>query len=111
MIKNDIRENRHGFEYDYKFGDNVIINNHTVYKYETQYKVPFAIKRFFTNGMVNLQYVVTQIKYNIRCIEPYKSDTKVEDSSSKICMMMSTYKLPFIYFCLKEKLGKKYMIW
>ena len=95
MTKNNIRENRHGFDYDYKFLDNVIINKHTVYKYETQYKVLFAIKRFFTNEMVNLQYVVTQIKYNIRCIKPYKSDTKVEYSSSKICMMMSTYRLPF----------------
>ena len=66
IIKNNILENRHGFDYDYKLGDNVIINNHTTYKYETKYKVPLAIKRFFTNGMVNLQYGVTQIKYNIR---------------------------------------------
>ena len=28
----------------------------------------------------------------------------------KICMTMSTYELPVIYFCLKTKLGKNYMI-
>ena len=41
------------------------------------------ITQCFTNGRVKLQNGATQITYNIRCIKPYKSDTKVEDSDSK----------------------------
>ena len=33
--------------------------------------------------MVNLQCGPSKIRYNIRRIKPYKSDTKVEDISSK----------------------------
>ena len=40
------------------------------------------IKQCFTNGMVNLQCGAIKIKYNIRCIVPYKLDTKVEDYNS-----------------------------
>ena len=38
----------------------------------------------FTNGM-------TEIRYSIRHIQPYKSDTQVEDFNSKICLKMSAY--------------------
>ena len=41
------------------------------------------ITQCFTNVTVNLQNGATQIMYAIRLIKPYKSDTKVEDSSSK----------------------------
>ena len=41
------------------------------------------ITQYFTNVTVNLQCGVIQIKYNIRHIKPYKSDTNVEDISSK----------------------------
>ena len=54
-----------------------MLTNHNVYKYETLYKCPFVITQCFNNGTVNLQYGVVQIKYNIRGIKPYKSDTKV----------------------------------
>ena len=47
------------------------------------YKGPFAIKKCFTNGTVKLKYGPTEIRYNIRIIKPYKSDTKFEDSNSK----------------------------
>ena len=60
-----------------------MLANHTAYKYETPYKVPFVITRCFTNGTVKFQYVPTEISYNIRQIKPYKSDTKVEDFNSK----------------------------
>ena len=56
-----------------------MLNNHAAYKYETPYKVPFLITQCFTNGTVNLQHGVTKIRYNIRQINPYKSDTNVED--------------------------------
>ena len=38
---------------------------------------------FYHNGMVNLQCGLIQINYNIRRINPYKSDTKVENYNSK----------------------------
>ena len=41
------------------------------------------ITQCFTNGKVNPQYGLVQIKYDIRRIKPYKSDTKVDDFSSK----------------------------
>ena len=44
---------------------------------------PFVITHCFTNVSVNLQCGTVQIKYNIRHINPYKSDTKVENFSSK----------------------------
>ena len=37
-----------------KVGDNVMLTNHTEYKYETPYRGPFVITQCFTNGMVNL---------------------------------------------------------
>ena len=58
-----------------------MLTNHTAYKYETPYKGPFLITQCFTNGTINLQCGVVQIKYNIRCIKPYKSDTKVDNFS------------------------------
>ena len=60
-----------------------MLNNHTAQKYETPYKGPFMIKQCFTNGTVNLQCGAVKIKYNIRRIKPYKSNTKVEDYTSK----------------------------
>ena len=69
-----------------------MLNNHTAYQYETPYKETFAIKQCFTNGIVKLQNGATKITYNILRIKPYKSDNKDEDSSSKICLMMSSYK-------------------
>ena len=44
---------------------------------------PFVITHCFTNVPVKLQFSATQITYNISRIKPYKSDTKVEDYSSK----------------------------
>ena len=44
---------------------------------------PFVITKYFSNGMANLQCGAIKIKYNICRINPYKSDTKVEDISSK----------------------------
>ena len=57
--------------------------NHTAYKYETSYEGYFVITQCFTNGTVYLQYSLTNIRHNIRQIEPYKSDTKVEYYNSR----------------------------
>ena len=60
-----------------------MLTNHTAYKYETPYKVTFVITQCFTNGTITLQCGATQVKYNIRRINPYKLDTEVEDYCSK----------------------------
>ena len=69
------RKNRHRVDYDYKVGYNAMLTKHNAYKYETPYVGPFVIKRCWTNGMVSLQVGTTKIRYNIRPIKPYKSDT------------------------------------
>ena len=68
-----------------------MLTNKIAYKYEIPYKGPFLITWCFTNGTVSLQCGTTQVTYNIRRINPYKSDTKVEDISLEICLMISTY--------------------
>ena len=80
--KDNIHENRHRVDYDYKVRDDVMLTNHTVYKYKTPYKGSFVIAQCFTNGTVNLQYGATESRYNIRRINSYKLDTTVEDSNS-----------------------------
>ena len=60
-----------------------MLNNHTEYKYKTPYKGNFLITQCYTNGTVKLQYGPTKNRYNIRQINPYKTDTKVEDYNSK----------------------------
>ena len=71
---------------------------------------PFVITRCFINGAANLQCGAIKIKYNMCRIKPYKYDAEVEDSSSKVFTIMSTYELPVIYLCLKPNLGTKYTI-
>ena len=56
-----------------------MINKHAVYKHKTPYKGPFVITQCWTNGTVTLQYGAIKIRYNIRHINLYKSDTNVED--------------------------------
>ena len=68
--KDNIRKNRNRVDHDYKVRDKVMITNHTAYKYETLYKVPFVITQCFTNGRVKLQYGPTISKYNKRLIKP-----------------------------------------
>ena len=55
-----------------------MLNNNAAFKYEMTYKVPFYITQCCTNGIVTLRYGAIKIRYNIRCIQPYTSDTKVE---------------------------------
>ena len=59
-----------------------MLTKHTAYKYETLYTGPFLITWCWTNGTVSFQIGVTEIRYNICCINPYKSDTKVENYNS-----------------------------
>ena len=56
-----------------------MLNNHAAYKHETPYKGPFVIKQCWTNGTVTVQCGAIKIRYNICRINPYTSDTNVED--------------------------------
>ena len=60
-----------------------MLNYNTAYKYEMTYKVPYVITQCLTNDTVSLKIGVTEIRYNINRIKPYKYDTKLEDISSK----------------------------
>ena len=65
------------------------------------------ITQCFTNGTLNLKCNPKKIRYNIRQINPYKSDTKVEYFSSKICLMMSEYDCKLYTFILTIKAWKQ----
>ena len=108
--RDNSREDRYRVDYDHKVSDNVMLTKHTAYKYETPYTFTFLITQCFINVTVNLQCGSIQIRYNIRRNKPYKLNTKVEDSHSKICLMILEYELPVIYFCLNLNIGKKYII-
>ena len=81
--KDNIRKNRNQVDHNYNVGDKCIINNHAVHKYEMPYKVPFMIKRCYTNGTINLQDGQTKIRYNICRINPYKYDKNIEGINPK----------------------------
>ena len=81
--RDNTRENKHRVDYDYKVRDNVMLTNHTAYKYETPYNALFVMTQCFNNGTVMLQYYAKQSRHNIRRIKPYKLDTKVGDLISK----------------------------
>ena len=76
------QENKHRVDYDYEVGDDIMVTNHTAYKYGTQFEGLFLISQCFTNATVNPQRDLKRIGYNIRHIKPYKLDTKVEDYNS-----------------------------
>ena len=56
-----------------------MLNNHAAYKYLIPYDVPFVITKCWTNGMFTLQCVPKKSKNDIGRINPYISDTNVED--------------------------------
>ena len=70
-----------------------MLTKNTAYKHETPYEGPFAIIRCWTNVMVSIKIGTTEIRYNISRIKPYKYDNKVEDFTSKICLIMSAYNI------------------
>ena len=96
--------------YDCKVVDKVMVANHTAYKYETPSKGHFLRKHCFTSGTVNLKCGAVKITYNIHYIKTYKSYTKLDNVFRKKCLTMSKNELPVIYFCLKSKFGKKYIV-
>ena len=83
-----------------------MINNHAAYKYETPHKGPFTIMRCFTSGTVNLQYDPTKIRYNIRWIKIYKSDTNVEDLNPEKMYDQVNILSSVLYFSIILNIGK-----
>ena len=71
------------------------------------YKVPFVITLCYASDIVMLKYIATKVRYNIRRINPYKSDTKVEDFNSIDMFDGVNIRSPVIYFCLNTKAFKK----
>ena len=53
--RDNTRKNKHRFDYDYKVGDKFMLNKHDAYEY----------------------------MYNIRLVNPYQSDPKVDDYNYK----------------------------
>ena len=76
--KDNIRKNTKRADHDYKVGDKVMFANNAADIYEPPYNGQFLIIQYFTNGMVTLLWDLIKIRYNIRRIKPYKSDTNVE---------------------------------
>ena len=70
-------------DHGYKVGDKVMLNNDSTFKYEMMYKFPFDITQCLNNGTVKIQCGEKTIRYNIRCIKPYKYDTNVDDTISE----------------------------
>ena len=56
-----------------------MINNNADFRYKTTYLGPFEITHCNTNITVTLQYAYIKIRYSIGRIDPYTSDTNVED--------------------------------
>ena len=57
--KYNARENKHIVDYAYKVVDDVMLNKHNAYKYETPYTGPSLITQCWTNGTVSLQIGAT----------------------------------------------------
>ena len=69
-----------------------MLTSNSAYKYETPYKGPFFISQFWINGTVTLQCGTINIGRDICCINPYTSDTNVEDANiEKYVWRYSTY--------------------
>ena len=77
--KDNVRGNKKIYEHKYKVRDKIILNNSPAYKYEMPYMGPFVIEQYCNNDTVTLQCSAIKIRYNIRHINPYKYDTKVEE--------------------------------
>ena len=59
-------------EYDYKFGDKLMLINKQDFKLKTQFKGPNEISQMWINGMDTLQMLSTMNIRNILLINPYK---------------------------------------
>ena len=98
--KYNIRKNSTIVYHYYTVRDKVMLNNNSSLKYEIPYKGIFDITQQCVNGTVTLQCVVINIRYNIRHIKSYTSNTNVEYTISKTNLTTSHFNIPVIYFSL-----------
>ena len=77
--KDNIRENDKRVDHNYKVRDKVMLINNYAYKYEMPYYGPFVITWCWINGMFTLRWGAIKIRHDIHRINPYTSDTNVED--------------------------------
>jgi len=75
--KNNRIENSKRIPYDYKVGDQVMLENHRANKYEQPYKGPYLIQRVNTNGTVCLKMGAVVDTVNIRRIHPFRSPNSI----------------------------------
>ena len=107
--KYNIFENNKIVDHDYIVGDKVMLNNHSIYIYETPYNGLFFITQCWTNGTITLHCGAIPIWHNIYHIKPH--DTNVEYINSKTNdWQRHIRKVLVIYFCIIFKLGTKYII-
>jgi len=71
--KNNERENSKRKFYEYKVGEEVLLEKHKANKMEQPYEGPYKILQVNTNGTVRLQMGPVLETVNIRRLQPYKS--------------------------------------
>jgi hypothetical protein len=71
--KNNRIENSKLIPYQYRVGDQVMLENHRANKYEQPYKGPYLVMQVNDNGTVCLKMGAVTDTVNIRCIHPYRT--------------------------------------
>ena len=106
MIKYNTRKNRHTVDHNYKFGDNIMLTKQTAYKYETPYTGPFVITQCFNNVTMNVQCGQNKLGIIYVASSHINMILMLNILTPKICLTVSTYELPVIYFCVDVKAWK-----
>jgi len=70
--KNNQKENKARYPYQYRVGEKVLLLRDQPNKYERPYEGPYEIKEVKTNGTVRLQMGAVLDTVNIRRLQPYK---------------------------------------
>jgi hypothetical protein len=78
--KNNRIENAKRIPYQYRVGDQVMMEDHRANKYETPYKGPYRITKVNTNGTVRLMMGAVTDTVNIRRIHPYRTSSSIRGS-------------------------------
>ena len=94
-------------DHDYKIRDTVMLTNNYAYKYETPYDGPFGITQCWRKGTIKLQYGAKNIRHNVRHINPYTSDTNVEDNNNENMYEYSQHMITSYILLYSIKFWKK----
>ena len=66
--KDVIHENSTRIDYDYRVGDQVVLNNKVAHKYENSFKVPYKTVQMWTNITETLQMGVVTTRMKSRML-------------------------------------------